>query len=190
MPETTTADLFFEAEMAQHPGKSGFFLLPSGESAFKTRNAMTRIAEKTIDAQYFIWEADATGALLAQQLMLAADRGVRVRLLLDDIHSGGRDFGIASFDAHPNIEVRLFNPFSGRGLIHFKFIVNLSRLNHRMHNKVFLMDDAFAVIGGRNIGDHYFGVSPTQNFRDLDLFVAGPTAHDIRDSFNLYWNSE
>ncbi len=190
MPETTTADRLFEAEMAQHPGKSGFYLLASGESAFRTRIAMTRIAEKTIDAQYFIWEADATGALLAQQLLLAADRGVRVRLLLDDIHIGGRDFNIASLDAHPNIKVRLFNPFSGRGSIHFEFILNLTRLNHRMHNKVFLMDDAFAVIGGRNIGDHYFGVSPAQNFRDLDLFVAGPTAHDIRDSFNLYWNSE
>lgn len=176
--------------MAQQPGKSGFCLLPSGEDAFWARNAMMRIAEKTIDAQYFIWEADATGALMAQQLMLAADRGVRVRLLLDDIHSGGRDFNIASFDAHPNIEVRLFNPFSGRGSIHFELIVNLTRLNHRMHNKVFLMDDAFAVIGGRNIGDHYFGASPAQNFRDLDLFVAGLAAHDIRDSFNLYWNSE
>jgi len=189
MPETTTAGRFFEAEMAQYPGKSGFYLLPWGESAFRTRIAMTRIAEKTVDAQYFIWEADATGALLAQQLMMAADRGIRVRLLLDDIHTGGRDFNIASFDAHPNIEVRLFNPFSSRGWIHFEFILNLTRLNHRMHNKVFLVDDAFAVIGGRNIGDHYFGVSPAQNFRDLDLFVAGPAARDIRDSFNLHWNS-
>jgi putative cardiolipin synthase len=117
------------------------------------------------------------------------DRGVHVRLLLDDIHTGGRDFNIASLDAHPNIEVRLFNPFSSRGWIHFEFIVNLTRLNHRMHNKVFLMDGAFAVMGGRNIGDHYFGASPAQNFRDLDLFVAGPAAHAIRESFNLYWSS-
>ena len=191
MPKTTTAaGLFFKAEMEKHPGKSGFYPLASGEAAFRTRMAITRIAEKTIDAQYFIWEADATGRLLAQQLMLAADRGVRIRLLLDDIHTGSRDFNIASFDAHPNIEVRLFNPFSNRSWIHFEFIVNLTRLNHRMHNKVFLIDDAFAVMGGRNIGDHYFGASPIQNFRDLDIFVAGTAVHAMRDSFNLFWNSD
>lgn len=189
MPDTTNAGRFFEDEIAQNPGKSGFYLLASGESAFRTRIALTRIAEQTIDAQYFIWEADATGALLAQQLMLAADRGVRVRLLLDDIHLGGRDFNIASFDAHPNIDVRLFNPFSSRRWIHLEFILNLNRLNHRMHNKVFVIDGSFAVMGGRNIGDHYFGASPAQNFRDLDLFVAGPAARAIGDSFDLYWNS-
>ncbi|MCP3869208.1 MAG: phospholipase D family protein [Gammaproteobacteria bacterium] len=190
MPETTTAELFFKKEMENHPGKSGFYPLRSGENAFRTRNAMTRIAERTIDAQYFIWETDDIGSLMVQQLMVAADRGVRVRLLLDDIHTGGRDFGIASLDSHPNIEVRLFNPFSGRSWIHFEFIVNLTRLNHRMHNKLFLMDDTFAVVGGRNIGDHYFGVSASKNFRDLDLFVVGPVARDIRDSFNQYWDSE
>jgi putative cardiolipin synthase len=114
MHKTTAAQALFAEVVEKHPGMSGFYLLASGEAAFKTRISLTRIAEKTIDAQYFIWQADATGRLMAQQLMQAAERGVRVRLLLDDIHTGSRDFNIARFDAHPNIEVRLFNPFSNR----------------------------------------------------------------------------
>ena len=108
-PETTTAGKIFETEIAQNPGKSGVEILPLAGAAFRTRNAMARVAEKSLDVQYFIWEADNTGRILAYQLLEAADRGVRVRLLLDDINFRGRDIGIAAMDLHPNIEVRLRN---------------------------------------------------------------------------------
>lgn len=185
----TRAGEFFRKEIESHPGQSGFHLLASGESAFRARNIMARIAEKTLDAQYFIWESDTTGGILAYQLLEAAERGVRVRLLLDDINIDGRDIGIASLDLHPNIEVRLFNPFEDRGSMVLEFVTNMDRLNHRMHNKAFIMDNAFAVAGGRNIGDHYFGISDMVNFRDLDIFATGPIVQDISRSFDVFWNS-
>jgi putative cardiolipin synthase len=189
-PETTIAGRMFQSAMAKHPGQSGFAIMPSGATAFRARNAMMRIAEKTLDAQYFSWESDQAGRILIHQLLEAADRGVRVRLLLDDVNTDGRDLGIASLDAYPNIEVRLFNPFVHRGSIVWGFLTDLSRVNHRMHNKAFIMDSAFAVVGGRNIGDHYFGLSPKYNFRDLDLFAVGPVVQDIAGSFDVYWNSK
>ena len=189
-PETTSAGRFLQPDIEHHPGQSGFTLLESGSSAFRARNAMARIAEKTLDAQYYVWEDDDTGRMLASQLLSAAERGVRVRLLLDDVNLHGRDFGAAALDLHPNIEVRFFNPFVDRDSKWLEFATDLSRLNHRMHNKAFIMDSAFAVMGGRNIGDHYFGVSPDLNFRDLDLLVAGPAAGEIAKSFDLFWNSQ
>jgi putative cardiolipin synthase len=189
-PETTTAGRIFLPTMAKHPGQSGFAIMPSGATAFRARNAMIRIAEKTLDAQYFSWESDQAGHVLIHQLLEAADRGVRVRLLLDDVNTDGRDLGIASLDAYPNIEVRLFNPFVHRGSIVWGFLTDLSRVNHRMHNKALIMDSAFAVVGGRNIGDPYFGLSPKYNFRDLDLFAAGPVVQAIAKSFDVYWNSK
>ena len=189
-PKMTSAYKFLQDDLEKHSGKSGFVLLDSGESAFTSRNAMIQIAEKTIDVQYFIWENDITGAILINQLIKAAERGVRVRLLIDDVHSGGRDFGMAKLNTLANFEVRLFNPFEDRNFRAFEFIGNMSRLNHRMHNKSFIMDNTFAIIGGRNIGNKYFGVSADVNFRDLDVLAAGPIVKDISQSFDVFWNSE
>lgn len=188
--ELTSASQFIQADLEKHPGKSGFVLLDSGEEAFTSRNAMTQVAEKTIDVQYYIWEDDITGAILINQLIKATERGVRVRLLIDDVNSGGRDFGLAKLDTLANFEVRLFNPFENRSFQAFEFIADMSRLNHRMHNKSFIMDNTFAIIGGRNIGNKYFGVSSDINFRDLDVLAAGPIVKDISHSFDVFWNSE
>ncbi len=187
--ELTSAGQYIQPDLDRHPGKSGFALLRAGQPAFTARNAMTQIAEKTIDVQYFVWESDSIGGVLANQLVKAAQRGVRVRMLIDDFHSGGRDFGLSKLNKLPNFEVRLFNPFVGRDAKLFEFLSDMDRLNHRMHNKAFIMDNSFAVIGGRNIGDQYFGVSSEVNFRDLDIITAGPIVQDISHSFDVFWNS-
>jgi putative cardiolipin synthase len=152
---------------------------------------MADLAEKTLDAQYYIWNGDTTGLILAERLLRAADRGVRVRLLLDDIYqTEERDFHMAALDAHPNIEVRLFNPVANRSWRIWGMAGDFSRANRRMHNKLFIMDNAIAVVGGRNIADIYFGVRPDQNFRDIDIAMAGPIVRALSTSFDAYWNSE
>ena len=188
--EETRGGQLFEAAAAENPGKSGFALIRDGRVAFVSRVALTELAEKTLDLQYYIWEPDATGRILASQLLEAADRGVRVRLLVDDINMAGRDTAIAAIDAHPNIEIRLFNPFANRGARLLDFAIDLNRVNHRMHNKVMVMDNAVAIVGGRNIGDHYFGVATDANFRDLDIAAAGPVVRDVSDVFDDFWNGE
>ena len=188
-PETTTMGRLFADAAERHPGKSGFLLIREGRPAFTSRVALAGLAEKTLDVQYYIWEADTTGRILAEQLVEAADRGIRVRILVDDNNLGGRDAGIAALNAHPNIEVRLFNPFAHRRARLLDFIVDFGRVNHRMHNKVMIADGAAAVVGGRNIGDHYFGVNTEANFRDLDLFAAGPVVRELSNSFDSFWNS-
>jgi putative cardiolipin synthase len=186
----TSVGQLFEQAAAQHPGKSGFRIITEGRGAFTSRIALVDLAEQTLDAQYYIWEPDATGWLLVERLVKAADRGVRVRLLVDDINLAGRDEGVAAMDAHPNIEIRVFNPFANRGARLFDFVTDLDRINHRMHNKVMVMDNAVAIVGGRNIGDHYFGVATDANFRDLDIAAAGPVVRDISNVFDYFWNGE
>ena len=139
---------------------------------------MTELAEQSIDVQYYIWESDATGRILADRLVSAADRVVRVRALVDDNNLEGRDAIVAALDAHPNIEIRVFNPFANRDRHIFDFLVDLDRINHRMHNKLMVMDNAVAIIGGRNIGNHYFGVATDANFRDLDIATVGPLVRE------------
>jgi putative cardiolipin synthase len=174
----------------QHPGKSGFDIIRYGRVAFTTRIGMIDRAEKSIDLQVYIWEADETGRILAERLVSAADRGVRVRLLVDDMGKGPSDQAIASMDAHPNIEIRIFNPFAYRGAITFDFVTDLNRVNHRMHNKIIIADNSFAVVGGRNVGDHYFSVNPDTNFRDLDIATVGPLVRDISGVFDHFWQSK
>lgn len=188
--ETTPTGRLFDKKAQQHPGKSGFTIISKGRRAFTGRIAMTAIAEKTIDLQYYIWEADTTGRILALRLIEAADRGVRVRILLDDHTLEGRDPGIAAMDAHPNIEIRVFNPFAHRGWRLFGFLTDFDRINHRMHNKLVVMDNALAIVGERNIGDHYFGVEPDTNFRDLDVAVAGPIVREFSRVFDYFWNGD
>jgi len=186
---TSTAQLFEEAEL-RHPGKSGFALIRKGRPAFTGRIAMTAMAEKTLDLQYYIWEPDTTGRILALRLVEAADRGVRVRILVDDNTLAGRDSPIAAIDAHPNIEIRIFNPFAHRGSRVFGYMTDFDRLNHRMHNKVVVVDNALAIVGGRNIGNHYFGVQTDANFRDLDIAAAGPIVRDLSTVFDRFWNGD
>ncbi len=180
----------FEEAAVQHPDESGFAIIRYGQPAFTDRVALTELAEKSLDLQYYIWEQDETGRILAERLVRAADRGVRVRMLVDDINLSGRDAQIAALDAHPNIEIRIFNPFANRGARLFDFIIDLDRVNHRMHNKIMVADNAVAIVGGRNIGNHYFGVATDANFRDLDIAAAGPVVRDISGVFDHFWNGD
>jgi putative cardiolipin synthase len=188
-PGATALGRVFEAEAGRHPGLSGFDLVNSGRAAFDLRVALAGRAERTIDAQYFIWASDATGRNMMAATIAAADRGVRVRLLLDDLYLGGEDEGFAAVAAHPNIEVRLFNPFADRGLHVADYVLDFERINHRMHNKAFIVDNAVAVVGGRNIANPYFAVDEDANFRDLDLLAAGRIVRDVSDNFDAFWNS-
>jgi len=187
---STAIGAYFEKAAASHPGQSGFAIFPDGSRAFTARIVMTELAEKTLDLQYFSWDADATGRILAERLVRAADRGVRVRILVDDLNLKGRDAVVAALDAHPNIEIRLFNPFVHRSAHLLDFIADFDRVNHRMHNKLFVMDNAVTIIGGRNIGNHYFEVHQQVNFRDLDVAAGGPVVREASGVFDHFWNSD
>ncbi len=189
-PEETRIGRIAASKAAEHPGLSGFALIRQGRYAFASRIGFTRLAERTLDVQYYIWAADTTGRLLALKLHEAAERGVRVRVLVDDNNLQGRDEAVLALDAHPNIEVRVFNPFAHRDRHLFDFVSDLSRVNHRMHNKVMIVDGGLAIVGGRNIGDQYFGVDDKANFRDLDIAAAGPIVSDLSKSFDYFWNGE
>jgi len=177
---------------AAHPGQSAFRLVAEGTEAFVTRAQSARVAVRSLDVQTYIWHADLTGMFLTQQLLDAADRGVRVRLLLDDMDARAKNAGLAALAAHPNISVRLVNPFASRwGALRMagEGLASFSRLNHRMHNKSWIADNRLAVVGGRNIGNEYFGASDEVNFVDLDFTMAGPIVRDVSASFDRYWNS-
>ena len=190
-PDTTAIGVLFKEVADKHPGLSGFSLVRQGGPAFMARVAMADLAEKTLDGQYYIWDGDTTGLILAERLLRAADRGVRVRLLIDDHYmTETRDANIAALDAHPNIEIRFFNPVRNRRWRVMSFLAEFGRVNHRMHNKLFVTDNALAIVGGRNIGDIYFGVRADHNYRDLDLLTAGLIVGELSASFDLFWNSE
>ena len=172
-----------------NPGKSGVHKFPDPHDAFAARMRLAAAAEKTLDAQYFIWNGDQVGYLLFEALWLAAERGVRVRLLLDDANTSGLDPTIAALDAHPNIEVRLYNPFTYRGSRALGYLTDFTRLNHRMHNKSFTADNQLSVVGGRNIANEYFGAGSGIGFADIDVLIVGPAVRDVSKEFDLYWNS-
>lgn len=192
--ETTSLGRICESYTSEHAGLSGFSLLNEGRSAFLARASLADLAERSLDVQYFIWERDITGSILMERLIEAARRGVRVRILIDDFYAGGHDFGLRALDACPNIEVRIYNPF-GKHLLPklgrtFELMVFFRRLNHRMHNKLFIVDNQVAIVGGRNIANSYFGADPAYNFRDFDLFSVGPVVKEISGSFDDFWNSD
>jgi cardiolipin synthase C len=190
-PETTNVGALFREASEKHPGLSGFSLVQHGENAFLARLAMVDLAEKTLDAQYYIWDSDTTGRILASRLIRAADRGVRVRILIDDNYqTGEKDFLISGLDGHPNIEIRLFNPVTNRFWRTLSFLADFGRVNHRMHNKLLVVDNAVGIVGGRNIGDVYFGVRGDHNYRDLDVLTSGPIVREISASFDMFWNSD
>ena len=175
---------------AAHPGHSGILPLRDPADAFAARYLLAQAAQRTLDVQYYIWRNDLSGTLLMNALVGAAGRGVRVRLLLDDNNTGGLDEVLAAVDAHPQIEVRLFNPFAIRKPRFLGYLTDFSRLNRRMHNKSFTADNEVTVIGGRNVGDEYFGATDGVLFADLDVIAVGPVVTDVSNDFDRYWSSE
>lgn len=176
--------------LQEHPGESGIYTLSDPYEAFATRALLANAAQRTLDVQYYIWRNDLTGTLLLESLRQAAERGVRVRLLLDDSANAGIDHVLAALDSHPNIQVRLFNPLAIRSPRWINYIIDFSRLNRRMHNKSFTADNQATIIGGRNIGDEYFGATPDILFSDLDVLAVGTVVQDVSTDFDRYWNSE
>lgn len=174
---------------AAHPGQSGVYPLNQGMDAFVARLLMIATAQKTLDLQYYIWENDVTGTLMFQALKKAADRGVRVRLLLDDNNTKGLDHLLLSLNQHPNIEVRLYNPNRFRNIRMLGFVGDFRRLNRRMHNKSITADNQLSITGGRNIGDEYFAVEGSMLFADLDTLLLGEIVPQISRDFDRYWNS-
>ena len=175
--------------VAAHSGLSGIYPLPDGRDAFAAREFLSRSAERTLDIRYYIWRNDVSGTLLFAAVCAAADRGVRVRLLLDDNNTAGLDPLLAALDSHPNIEVRLFNPFAIRGARWISYATDFSRLNRRMHNKSFTADNQATIVGGRNVGDEYFGATNGVLFADLDVLAVGPVVAEVSEDFDRYWFS-
>lgn len=172
-----------------HPEPNGFHPLGSGVDALLARIALAEQAERTLDVQYYIWHDDQTGRHLAYALLRAADRGVRVRVLLDDVGTGANDDTLLSLDAHPNIEIRLFNPIASRTFRGLSMLGDMSRVNRRMHNKSFTADNQAAVVGGRNIGDEYFDASDDVAFGDLDVLMIGTVVPQVSQAFDRFWNA-
>ncbi|MBX3707808.1 MAG: phospholipase D family protein [Pseudomonadales bacterium] len=170
---------------------SDIALLDTGRQALLWRVALIEAATCSIDAQYYIWNSDDSGRYVAARLLAAADRGVRVRLLLDDINVAGRDGVLAALDRHPNVSIRIYNPAAERtGLARsVSLLRDFTRINRRMHNKSLTVDRVATVLGGRNIGDEYFDADPVMNFRDRDVAVIGPVAAETVDMFDAFWNS-
>ncbi len=173
------------------PDITGFMALPSGADSLRWRLALIDQAKSSLEVQYYLWHADVSGALILDHLMAAAERGVAVRIIVDDFKVEASREVLAGLAAHPNLDLRLFNVFSstpgrgGRGLE----IVGKRRLNHRMHNKMLVADDSIAIVGGRNVGDEYSGIADEQVFVDMDVLVAGPAVPRISRAFDTYWNA-
>ena len=175
---------------AVNPGKSAVLALADGREALAARVFLIRSAEVSLDVQYYIWQEDTTGLILLDELRKAAERGVRVRLLLDDNGIPGLDPVLAALDSLPTVEVRLFNPFTLRSPKLASYLFDFPRLNRRMHNKSLTADGIASVVGGRNVGDIYFSYGDGVHYFDLDVLVGGPGAEAVADNFDLFWNSD
>ena len=192
-PAETRLGRQFADARAQHGTDSGFRLIAAGAEAFLIRMEMINAAERSLDLQYYIFHGDETGRLLTAAVLHAADRGVRVRILVDDAETAPGDEQITALAAHQTIELRIFNPFAYRGHSEFvrglEFTFDAPRLDYRMHNKLLVVDGALALVGGRNIGDQYFQMDPQSQFADDDVFAAGPVVGQLSATFDDYWNS-
>lgn len=189
--DQTSIDRELEPLLSAHPGQTGVLVVADGIDAFAMRALSARSAGRSLDLQYYIWHDDVTGSLLAGEAHAAAERGVRVRILLDDMNAEGLDPHLLALDAHRNIELRLYNPFRNRdGAMRIvEMIQRAFSVTHRMHNKAWIVDGRVAVVGGRNIGDEYFAAASDVNFRDLDLLLFGPAVEQASSIFDAYWNS-
>lgn len=188
--ETTRLGVVFTPQEQQHPGSSAFHLLPDPEDAIVARVMLAETADRTLDLQYYIWHDDLTGRELAAALLRAADRGVRVRVLLDDLGTNADDQVLLTLNSHPNVQIRLFNPVASRSFKKLASALEFSRVNRRMHNKAMIADNEAAILGGRNIGDEYFGASSVANFGDLDVLVHGPIVRKVSTAFDEFWNAD
>nr|WP_260174940.1 MULTISPECIES: phospholipase D family protein [Paraburkholderia] len=189
----TALGVALAAPEAAHPGESGFRLLATGTDSLQMRVALARASTRTLDMQYYIANEDTTGKLLLGSALYAADRGVRVRMLVDDLNFHDIDRLMAALNSHPNIQIRVFNPYGSTSESMYlrtrNFFSNVDQFTRRMHNKSTIVDNELVILGGRNLGDEYFSASPTLQFRDLDVLGAGPVAASVSASFDEYWNS-
>ena len=172
----------------KNPGQSGFYPLHNGMDALGARHDLIEHAERTIDVQYFLMKPDAAGLIFSSKLLEAADRGVRVRFLLDDIFTSVDDKGLLLLDAHPNIEIRLFNPVARSGFYYFNYVGDFKRANRRMHNKSFIIDNQVGIVGGRNIAAEYFELEEHGEFIDFDMLAVGDVVPDVSVTFDRFWN--
>jgi putative cardiolipin synthase len=192
-PDPTTSLASYAAKFARlhGSGASGFAAVDPNSDGLLWRLAMVDSAEQSIDMLYYVWYADPGGLLLLEHVMQAAERGVRVRVVVDDTLFLKGKQGLANLSAHPNIEIRIFNPWATKGISRgFESATNLNRLNHRMHNKLLIADNQMAILGGRNVGDHYFGLHHRYNFHDLDVVVLGDEATESSEIFDYFWSSD
>jgi len=193
-PEQTQLGRQLATAAREHDGNSGFRIISMGVDGLLTRVQMIDAAERTVDAQYYIFRGDETGRLLTGALLRAADRGVRIRVLVDDGDTLAGDEQISALDAHQEVEIRIFNPFAYRGHSatrrNIEFAFNAHRLDYRMHNKLLVVDNTVALVGGRNIGNQYFQMDPDSQFADDDVFAAGPIAMQLSATFDEFWNSD
>ncbi len=194
LPDAQSTSLGRLAAAEQGSNLSGIHLLSSGEEALADLIALADHAERTLDIQYYIIHQDDSARMLLHHVRLAADRGVRVRVLVDDLNTAGEDRRFLHLSEHANVEVRVFNPFpGGRFAMWTRFVASatdIRRINHRMHNKLFVADNALAITGGRNIGDQYFTRDKYYNFIDLDVVAAGAIVPELSASFDAFWNSK
>ncbi len=192
-PDQTRLGRQFDDAARTHGGNSGFRIIAAGADGFLMRMQMINAAEHTLDLQYFIFRGDNTGQLLTAAVLRAADRGVRVRVLVDDGETMTGDEQITGLAAHSGVEIRIFNPFAYRGHVTLfratEFMFDAARLDYRMHNKLLVVDNAIALIGGRNIGDQYFQIDPDSQFADDDVFSVGPIAQKLSSTFDEFWNN-
>ncbi len=190
---TDTQDTLLGRDVQDYLGQGktedGFILLDSGLDAFVARAALAEAAERSLDVQYYLYHSDLVGKLFTGFLWNAAERGVRVRLLIDDMGLAGRDEGIVALDSHPNIELRIFNPFDRNIARGAQFVTGLGSVTRRMHNKSFTADNVMTIVGGRNIGNEYYDADPTLEFADLDVLAIGDVVNEVSKSFDAYWNS-
>jgi len=179
----------FQPLLEQNPGKTGVHLLGNGVDAFVARAVLAGLAERSIDVQYYMFHQDTVGRLLIKELLAAADRGVRVRMLIDDMYGEEADDVWSALDTHPNMEVRLFNPFVRGRSKNMQLVFDVKRVNYRMHSKTYTVDNQVTIVGGRNIGDEYFDADEDVAFSDLDAMSIGPVVAEVSDEFDDYWNN-
>jgi putative cardiolipin synthase len=192
-PEETSLGIQFAGAARQHPGDSAFRVISVGADGFRARAQMIDAARRTLDLQYYIFRGDETGRMLTEHLLRSADRGVRIRVLIDDGDTVAGDEQILRLLDHRGVELRIYNPMKYRGHVRFvrrlEFVLNARRLDYRMHNKLLVADNALALLGGRNIGNQYFQIDPESQFADDDVFAAGPIVPELSRTFDEFWNS-